>query len=51
VWHRNCEIIMWDSYVTRNSLERVPLEKLTVNQLVKKFSKFDGAQNFVTVFT
>jgi hypothetical protein len=42
---------MWYSYVSANSLERVLLEKLMVNRLVKKFTKFDGNQNVVTVFT
>ena len=42
---------MWYSYVSSNALERVLLEKLMVNRLVKKLTKFDGDQNVVTVFT
>jgi hypothetical protein len=32
-------------------MSRVLFEKLTVSQLVKKFSAFYGSRNFITVFT
>jgi len=39
------------NYLLVSLCSRVHLEKLTVSQLVKKFSAFCGNRRFITVFT
>jgi len=44
-WHLECR------YYELTPLYRVPLEKLIVTQLFRKFRTFHGNRRFITVFT